>query len=230
MIVAGEGYNLGMSTTTPLTDIGSSLAPIMLSPSPIVEPTPRRWTREEYHRLDELGLFEGQKVELIDGEIVQLSPQKYPHAFSVDEVQDLLIELFGKEYWVRSQLPLGHGESSEPEPDASVVKGDKRDFSDHPTDAVLVVEVSMSTLQYDKTIKASQYAKYGVPDYWVIDLVNRQLIVHRQPIADEAAPMGHRYESIETIAHDGEVSPLEVPEAKLSVAAMLPPVSEPEKE
>ncbi|MCG8448108.1 MAG: Uma2 family endonuclease [Pirellulales bacterium] len=187
-------------------------------------PQAKRWTREEYYRLGEQGWFLEERVELIDGEILVLTPQSSWHAYATDKLASLLEVIFSKGYWIRAQLPLPFGELHEPEPDISVVRGQRDDFIDnHPTEAQLVVEVSLTTIEYDKNIKPSLYARMGVPDYWVLDLENRLLLVYRQPAVDENAPFGHRYKIVETIPADGCVSPFEKPDAKLAVADMLPP-------
>ena len=100
--------------------------------------------------------------------------------------------------------------------------GSWRDYSDHPQTAVLVVEVSKSLLNYDLHTKACLYASMGVPDYWVLDLVKRQLLVHRQPGADAKVPFGHRYQQTETIAADGQVTLLEDSAATIAIASILP--------
>src|SRR5205823_6441463 len=97
---------------------------------------PRRWTREEYYRAAELGLFRpDERLELIRGEIIVLSPQKPPHYVAIDSGADALKAAFGPGYWVRQQGPLVLGEDSEPEPDLLVVPGSSRDYRDHPTAA-----------------------------------------------------------------------------------------------
>ena len=190
---------------------------------PLVEPITKKWSREEFYKLAELGWFQDQRVELIEGEIVVVSPQSFPHARSLHTTFQILNETFGTEYWVRSQLPLVRAPSSEPEPDISVVKGACESYSDHPTTALLVVEVSITTLDFDKSQKAGLYASMGVPDYWVLDLENCQLLVHRQPTSAKDAPFGHSYAQVEAIPADGHVCPLEKPDVKLAVANMLPP-------
>lgn len=186
-------------------------------------PQIKRWSREEYYRLGELGWFQNERVELIDGEILVMSPQSYGHANAIHLVFAMLTNAFGSKFSVRMQVPLIGGASTEPEPDISVIPGSWDDYSDHPQIAVLILEVSISTLQFDKTKKANLYASMGVPDYWVLDLENRQLLVHRRPVADESVLFGHRYQQAQTLPADGHVSPLEKPDAKLAFADMLPP-------
>jgi Uma2 family endonuclease len=186
-------------------------------------PTLKRWNRDEYHRLGELGLIPETHVELIDGEIYEVSPHSFDHFWAIDNLADILKDIFSDSYWVRQQGPCIHGEFSEPEPDLTVAKGNKRSFKSHPTVAVLAVEVAKSSLAFDRGKKASLYAAMGILDYWVLDIDNRQLWVHRQPLADETMPFGHRYSQVESISADGHVSPLEKPEAKIAVMDMLPP-------
>nr|WP_272503655.1 Uma2 family endonuclease [Salinibacter ruber] len=147
-------------------------------------PTTHRWTREEYHDLAEAGfLGEDDPVELIEGEIIRMSPQNTPHAVAVRLVRRVLQRIFpGDKYLVDEQLPLALGPHSEPEPDVSVVEGQPRDFlDDHPSSAVLVVEVADASLQFDRTRKRTLYARHDLPEYWIVDLVDRQLEVHRRP-------------------------------------------------
>ena len=188
----------------------------------VPNPCAKHWSREDYYRLSEQGWFRGQRVELMEGELIILTPQSYAHANAVHLIFHQLSKLFGSEFSVRMQVPLLHEPDTEPEPDISVVPGSWHDYSDHPQTAVLVVEVSKSSLDYDLNTKAYLYASMEVPDYWVLDLENRQLLVHRQPVADEKAPFGHRYQQTETIAANGQVSTLEYPIATIKIASMLP--------
>src|SRR5437868_4680709 len=100
----------------------------------IAEPTTRRWNRDEYYRMGEMGLFQGQRVELIDGEIIQMAPQRDVHAACIALAARALERAFGPAYWVRHQLPVEVSKYSEPEPDISVVSGSPRDFigTGHP--------------------------------------------------------------------------------------------------
>ncbi len=186
-------------------------------------PRAKRWTREEYYHLGKLGCFKDEHVELIGGEILVMRPQSPEHFLALDRVCRCLERVFDGQYWIRSQGPLSKSESSEPEPDVCVVKGPPEEYIDHPKTAYLIVEISKTSLEFDKTIKQSLYASMGVPDYWVLDLENRQLLVHRVPMADANSPFGHRYQRVKTITADSQVFPLEKPAAMISVADMLPP-------
>ncbi len=213
-----------MSTVPDSSTTHMGQVPVAL-PNPVpLNPRVKRWTREEYYHLYETGYFQGLRVQLIDGEILEMSPQSFEHSWSVDAITRLLQNVFGDEYWVRSQSPFPNAPWSDPEPDVIVPAGNRNDFTDHPDTAVLAVEVSKTSLQFDKTTKQSLYASMNVPDYWVLDLENRQLLVYRQPVADETAKFGHCYESLSTIAADGQVFSLEKPEEKLAVGEMLSPM------
>jgi Uma2 family endonuclease len=185
------------------------------------DPRPRLWTREEYYRVAEEGLFYDEKVELIGGEVVTLNPQRAEHFVCLDKVADLLKEVFGKRYWVRRQGPLACSQISEPEPDVSVVRGSRSDYRDHPATAVLVVEVSQTTLEYDRTRKASLYAATGIPEYWIVNLVDRVVEVYSSPIPDAAQPFGHCYADSRRLEPNETLAPAEFPESQLSVADLL---------
>jgi len=196
-------------------------APISTFPAPVeAEPTPRRWTREEYYRMGELGFFHGQRVELIEGEIIVLSPQNWPHSSTVDRVGEVLRRILGTGFWVRTQIPLNLG-TSDPELDVSVVLGRREDYSDHPTTAVLIVEVSDSTLAYDRSRKASLYARAGIADYWIVNLVDKQLEVRRDPRPDPSQYYGHGYASVTILVPPAVVNPLAAPQVSLAVADLL---------
>ena len=189
----------------------------------LVEPIPRRWTRDEYYRMGELGLFRGQRVELIDGAVMVLSPQGPSHATSVERVRKALETSLGDGVWVRTQLPVDFGIHTEPEPDVSVVSGSLEDYtSAHPVSALLIIEVSDTTLSYDRHNKASLYAHAGITDYWIVNLVDCQLEVRRQPVADPNTLHGSDYTEV-ILLHSGDtVTPLCRPHTRLSVADLLP--------
>jgi len=166
---------------------------------------PRRWTRQEYEQLGELGVLGPEEhVELIGGEIVQVPPQQTRHATGVYLAQVALSAVFRAGFLVRVQLPLALGQYSEPEPDVAVVAGRPRDFVvDHPTSALLVVEIAEATLSFDRNTKASLYAAAGIPEYWIVNLVHRQLEMHREPgpMPEARFDFGYR---VRTIALPGE--------------------------
>jgi Uma2 family endonuclease len=188
---------------------------------PPVEPAPKRWTREEYHSLEGMGFFRGQRVELIEGEIMVRSSQSWPHASTLARVGELLGHALGTGFWVRLQFPLNFG-TSDPEPDVSVVPGTIADYHDHPTSAVLIVEVSDNSLYHDRTRKGSLYARAGIADNWIINLVDRQVEVCRDPRPDSTLHSVHGYGSVTVLVPPAVVSPLAAPQVSLAVADLLP--------
>ncbi len=148
------------------------------------EPHVHLWTREEYYRMAQMGLFQGKRVELIEGRVIVTSPVGSLHAAAATLAARAVKKSFGEGYFVRWQMPLALGERSEPEPDVAVIAGDVRDYvHDHPTTAALIIEVADTSLAYayDRTTKGSLYARAGIPEYWIVNLVDRQLDVYRDP-------------------------------------------------
>ena len=142
----------------------------------------RRWRRVEYERLVDLGIFVGERLELLDGLLVVREPQGSPHAAIVAQIGQVLASAFGAGWHPRLHAPLALGEDSEPEPDVAVVAGTPRDYvGAHPSTAALVVEVADSTLRLDRRLKGSLYARAGLRDYWIVNLVRGVLEVHREP-------------------------------------------------
>ncbi len=206
--------------------VATPLAPPELPASSLSNEVRRkRWTRQEYYRLGEQGWFDDIRVELIDGEIIVVPPPGEPHYFCVCTLQTMLAAIFGQGCWVRSEACLAANDLSQPQPDIAVIEGPLRLLPDHPKTALLAVEISVTTQAYDKTTKAHLYASAGVPDYWVLDLERRDLTVFREPREDAASPFGWRYTQITVLDATQHACPLARPDAKLSVAEMLPPVA-----
>jgi Uma2 family endonuclease len=184
------------------------------------------WNKAEYYRLGELGFFRGQRVELWEGRIVVLSPQNAPHFNAVETVADALRHYFRIGYLVRMQGPLDLGQTTESEPDVCVVSGKQGDFRNaHPTSALLVVEISDTSLSTDRR-KGGLYARAGIADYWIVNLVAGQLEVYRVPIPDARRRFGHRYSSRTDLLPPATVIPLALPQALIPVADLLsPPVA-----
>lgn len=162
-------------------------------------PERRRWTREEFERAGELGLFQpGERLELIGGEVIsKVTPQKSLHATAIGLTTRELERAFPTGHYVRVQLPLALSRFSEPEPDLAVVNGEPRDYAKgHPTTAALVVEVADSTLKLDRGPKASLYAQAGIAEYWIVNLRDQVLELHREPVAAAEEPFGHQYASV----------------------------------
>jgi len=124
---------------------------------------------------------------------------------------------------VRFQDPVALDDESAPEPDLAVVRGSHADYRHaHPTRAVLIIEVAESSLALDRVQKGSLYARAGIADYWIVNLVNRVVEVYRDPGADLTAPFGWRYTSVERFRPPGAVTPLGVSAAPVPVAGLLP--------
>lgn len=175
------------------------------------------WTREEYERLVEEGHFQpGNRVELIDGVIYEMTAQKSLHVAGVEAASEALRAVFPEGYRIRCQYPLALGHDSEPEPDVAVVSGHWSDYIDsHPTTAILVVEVADSSLYHDRKRKASLYARVRIPEYWILNLARKRLEVYRDP-KDGA------YTSRTVLRAGDTVSPLSRPEASIPVTDLLP--------
>jgi Uma2 family endonuclease len=192
-----------------------------MTPSPI---RTKHWTRLEYERLVDLGAFRpGEHLELVAGALLVREPEGGPHATAVGLVEDALREAFGRGFIVRAQNPIALDDDSEPEPDVAVVPGQRRDYTRaHPAHPVLVVEVADTSLPLDRAQKASLYARAGIADYWIVNLVDGVLEVHRDPVAAAEAPYGWRYRSILTLRAGTTVAPLAAPDAAIPVASLLP--------
>lgn len=188
----------------------------------LVEPRTRCWTKAEFYRLAELGVFTGQRAELLEGEIVVQSPQKAEHFTRTKRVARVLETHFGAGHDVRAQGPLDLGVHTEPEPDVAVVSGRLEDYEHaHPQTALLVVEVSDTTLVHDQTRKASLYARAGITDYWIVNLVAEQLEVYREPIPDTSQPYGYRYARTSVYFRKATLQPLGKPDVSIPVADLL---------
>jgi len=181
-------------------------------------------TVDRYDRLAELGWFGDQRVELIEGRIVRMAAQLEPQVASVSLGAKAAARAFGAGYYVRFQAPLVQGKFSKPEPDLAVVRGSERDYlnSGTPTTALLVIEISDTTLRQDRGRKASIYARWGIADYWILNLVDRQLEVHRDPVRDRKYKMGFGYASIQVVKPGDSIAPLAAPQALIAVADLLP--------
>lgn len=182
-------------------------------------PRPILFSREQYRQLGDLGFFDGRRVELLHGEVVEMSPQGWPHALAKGNTADVLRAVFAGAGWVSEQSPYPTA-GSDPEPDVAVIPGRRKDYLDHPTTALLVVEVSDTTFDRDTTVKAEMYATAGVADYWVLDVVGRRLLVFRdpQPVPDGGAAYRH----LTTYGPGDAVAPLAAPNSPVPVADLLP--------
>lgn len=184
----------------------------------------RRWKRVEYEQLVEKGVFmPGERVELIDGLLMVAEPQSSSHFTAIRLVERALVRAFGEGWDVRAQGPIALDDASEPEPDVAVVRGELRDYvRAHPADPVLVVEVALTSVNFDREHKASLYARAGRPEYWIVNLVDRVLEVRREPAPSPSAPYGWDYSTVEVLRPGDSVCPLAAPTAQIAVADLLP--------
>jgi Uma2 family endonuclease len=183
----------------------------------------KRWTRVEYDRLIDKGVFGPEdRIELLGGLLVVREPQGGPHAMGIRMVEEALRRVFATGWDVRGQLPVALDDESEPEPDVSVVPGSFRDYPhDHPPRAVLVVEIAESSLRLDREEKGSLYARAGLADYWIVNVADHVLEVYREPTADPTAPFGWRYASRLTLHAGDHVTPLATPHAPIVVGDLI---------
>jgi len=185
--------------------------------------TLRRWTRSEYDRLVNLGVFDREPIELLAGQLVVAEPHGAYHASSISAADYAVRAALPPGWLVRVQLPIGLDDESEPEPDLAVVPGRPGDYrAAHPERPALVVEVAESSLDFDRQHKGSLYARARIEDYWIVNLVDRVVEVYREPGADPSAIHGWRYRSVTTLAPSAVVVPLALPSARIAVADLLP--------
>jgi Uma2 family endonuclease len=188
----------------------------------LIQPQTYRWTLDRYLDLAESGTLAGERVELIDGTIIEMAPQKDAHALAVSNVTEELLLVFPRPFWVKGQSTLRLSDRSAPEPDVAVLpqrRDTGRALHDVP---LLVVEVSDTTLAYDRGHKASLYASRGIADYWVINLVDGQVEVYRDPRPDAQASFGSSYSPAVVRKHGETVDVLAAPGKSIAVARLLP--------
>ena len=177
-------------------------------------PTLHRFTRDEYYRMGEAGLFSNERVELLEGEIITMSPQNSPHAGITSRLAATLIRLLSAHFSVRAQCPIILNDWSEPEPDIAVCQLDPDDYvREHPhaNQVLLVIEVADSSLFYDRNRKVKAYAGSEIPEYWIINLVDRRI----EQLSDPD-PAAQRYQQ-ERYAKAGDS--LSLPGGKLLMAS-----------
>jgi Uma2 family endonuclease len=182
-------------------------------------PTRRRFDVDEYHAMVRAGiLMEGDRVELIDGEIVEMHSIGSRHLSCVMRLTRLLVTTLAQHADVSIQGSLRLDRYSEPEPDVVVLRRRDDDYAaalPEPPDTLLVIEVADTSLAYDRDVKLPLYARARVPEVWIVDLDARAVEVHTQPDADG-------YGQCERIT-SGEISPTSLPEVAVEVGDILPP-------
>ena len=194
--------------------------PTLLQPPP---PRAKRWTKAEYYKIIEKGAFRGQHVFLFRGEIYEMSPQLHPHAFAMTRLTSSLVFLLGQNsgFEVRIQLPFETPGESVPEPDALVCTTAQFGRKPHPNQALLVIEVADSSLQFDRE-KALDYAAAQVPEYWIVDANARHVEVYRKPVPDPSSKLGFKYPSPQLVPADQSIELMCKPGSFFAVSQLFP--------
>jgi len=179
--------------------------------------TTAKWTLEEYHRMIEAGILDARKVELLNGEIIEMSPEGTPHVFFLDRFANQLRKQLGERAQVREGHPITiPGNNSEPEPDIAVVAPLDEEYLDHhpyPDNIFWIIEYADSSLKKDLETKTKVYAAVGIQEYWVVNLKAREVVIFREPIGDT-------YQS-QVILRTGTISPIAFPDITLDVLKLM---------
>src|SRR5947199_5755459 len=175
-----------------------------------------RMPRSRYERLVDTGVFGPEdRIELLDGLLVVREPQGARHATVVGLVRAALRKAFGSGYHIREEKPIALDRLSEPEPDVAVVPGKLRDYlTAHPSRPVLVVEVADTSLALDRLRKGGLYARAGIADYWVVNLIDEVLEVYREPVRAPSGRGGWKYDSVRLLRRNAIVTPLAAPRTR----------------
>jgi len=176
-----------------------------------------RWTLDEYHRMIDAGILDNRRVELLNGEIIEMSPEGEPHAYYSTAASDYLKVLLGDRVTIRQAKPITIPVSaSEPEPDVAIVQPLGREYLQHhpyPENIFWLIEFSHTSLSKDTEVKRRAYAVAEIQEYWVVDLKTQQLKVFLNPVDGD-------YHS-ETVLTTGELCPLAFPGVPVSVQRIL---------
>jgi Uma2 family endonuclease len=172
-----------------------------------------KWTIAQYHQMIESGVLVDQRVELLNGEIVEMPSEGVDHAYLNSRGRKILEKLLGDRAEVRDAKPITlPAQASEPEPDIAVVEAPDTIYAIHhpyPENIYLLVEYSYTSLAKDKEIKRRLYAKAGILEYWIVNLVDRQVIVHRDPKDGD-------YQSVQTLT-SGSITMLAFPDVSIAI-------------
>ncbi|MEA5594650.1 Uma2 family endonuclease [Rivularia sp. UHCC 0363] len=175
-----------------------------------------KWTIDEYHGMIASGILDNRKVELLKGDIVEMSPEGEPHAYCSDEAGEYLSELLGKLAKIRQAKPITLPNNSEPEPDIAIVQRLGRDYREHhpyPENIFWLIEYSNSSLEKDLQIKSKIYAEAGIAEYWVVNLKKLHLVVFREQLDGD-------YATKFTLT-TGIIQPLAFPDISVSVEQII---------
>lgn len=181
------------------------------------------WTRAAFLEALSRGDFGvDNKIELLRGEVYFKMTMQLPHFRALYNVVHALQPIFEPNHFVIMQMPLALNEDDYPEPDLAVLDEDPSQVTSLPKTALLVVEVSDTTLHKDRTTKAAIYAQAGIEDYWILNLNDRVLELYRQPAPMQSEAWGFGYRSITRYTETDAVAPLAAPQNPISIAALLP--------
>ncbi len=184
--------------------------------------TKRRFTVAEYHRMAEVGILtEKDRVELIDGEIVEMTPIGPRHASVVKRLTALLTSRLGARTIVSVQDPVQLSKESEPQPDVVLLRPSSDFYAEghpEPVDTLLLIEVADTSLPYDRGVKLPRYAAAGVPEVWIVDLADEAVEVYRAPAPED-------YRQTVRIPRGGSLSPAAFPDLTLEIDEILGPRS-----
>ncbi len=175
-----------------------------------------KWTIDEYHRMIAAEILSDRKVELLQGEIVEMPPEGEPHAYCSHEASEYLTQLLGNRATIRQAKPITLPNDSEPEPDVAIVQRLGRDYREHhpyPENIFWLIEYANSSLEKDLEKKSKIYAEVGIPEYWVVNLRKMHLVVFREPLDGEYAT--------KITLTVGEIKPLAFPEISVSVEQII---------
>lgn len=175
-----------------------------------------KWSIEEYHRMVDAGILDDRHVELLRGEIVEMVPEREPHAYCSNEAGEYLVRLLGDLAKVRYAKPITLPNGSEPEPDLAIVQRLGREYFEHhpyPANIFWLIEYANTSLEKDLETKRQIYAEVGIPEYWIVNLRTMTLIVLR-------APQNGNYTTEITLS-DGTIQPLAFPEVSVSVDRII---------
>lgn len=196
-------------------------APALSDEAVVTGPLRKRWSREEYYLLIDSGLIDRKRVQRIQGELLEMSPMKDRHAYALTLVDYALRAIFPpSSATIKIQCPMSIGRAHDPEPDLAVLAGAPRQQSHHPTSALLIVEVSDTSLTFDREIKAAIYAEAAVPDYWIVNLIDDMVEVHRNPLQEASGT--YRYGDVRAYKRGETIVPLSAPQRVIAVNDFLP--------
>ena len=175
-----------------------------------------KWTTEEYHRMIDAGILSNRHVELLRGEIIEMPPEREPHAYCSDEAGEYLTKLLGDRAKIRHAKPITLPNNSEPEPDIAVVQRKGKEYKKHhplPENIFWVIEYANSSLGKDLETKKKIYAEANIREYWVVDLKKSHLVVFREPLEIDY--------NLDFVLTTGTINPLAFPDLAISVEQII---------